>query len=63
MTLSARRRKLVDELVELGWPSVAEDVAEGYLPLDTILRRLESICEDESDAYDAIVAAQMEGAE
>lgn len=45
--------QLADELETAGWPSVAEDAREGLGP-ETILRRLSSIGEDDSDAAEIV---------
>lgn len=47
--------KLADELAAAGWPSVADDAREGLHP-ETILRRLRSIGEGESDAAEIVAS-------
>lgn len=60
-TNTAVRERLTDELRDVGWPSVAEDVVDG-VPLNTIISRLTSIDEIASDAFWLVSEASEESA-
>lgn len=53
----ARRERIADELESAGWPSVAEDVRDGW-DLDVILERLHDIGEGDSEAADIITGTE-----